>query len=200
MGYIEEKKLQEKPLIERAQAGDQKATQELYSIYNDLIANEARKWSNVPYHDADDLMQVGRIGFLRGLRKFNISSGLALSTYVTIWIFRELSKTYGKTTGNSKNSKVGRKYIAHPLEESDILMNNSDITSNSENPENIAMSRSKVEEMLLLLPSGDSEIFNLMSEGHTLKEISNILDTSDNDIQKRINSGRKKLRAIGNIT
>ena len=73
MSHLEE-------LIARSQAGDEEATQRLVEENSGLI------WAVVKRYlcrgtDADDLYQLGCLGFLKAVRGFDLSYGTRFSTY-----------------------------------------------------------------------------------------------------------------------
>ena len=66
-------------LIEKAQSGDEKAKNKLAEDNMGLVYSVARKFYGRGYDD-EDLNQVGAIGLLKAIDKFDISFNLRFST------------------------------------------------------------------------------------------------------------------------
>ena len=84
MSHLEE-------LIARSQAGDEEATQRLVEENSGLI------WAVVKRYlcrgtDADDLYQLGCLGFLKAVRGFDLSYGTRFSTYAVPKIGGEIRR------------------------------------------------------------------------------------------------------------
>jgi len=76
-------------LIERSQAGEEEATESLVEHNARLVNYVVRRKSN-PYHEYDDMFQLGMIGLITAIAKFDISKGLQFSTYAVRWIDAEI--------------------------------------------------------------------------------------------------------------
>lgn len=74
-------------LIKKAKNGNQDAITVLIKKNSGLIASVAKKYIGHGV-DFDDLMQEGSLGFIRGIKEFNLESGFELSTYVRWWIMQ----------------------------------------------------------------------------------------------------------------
>lgn len=88
-------------LIDRHQAGDEEATRLLVVHNAALIAKVAAKHgrSADPCVSFEDSFQVGVIGFLTALRKFDTSKGYRLSTYALHWIRQSVTRQVDETAG-----------------------------------------------------------------------------------------------------
>lgn len=80
-----------KELILRAQNGDNKALSELIENNVGLVWNVVRRFSNRGY-ELDDLFQIGCMGFIKSIKKFDISFGTELSTYAVTMIIGEIKR------------------------------------------------------------------------------------------------------------
>lgn len=76
---------QELEFIRRCQAGDRRAGEILIQAHDPMIYGAARRWFGRGL-DEEDVLQCARIGFLRGIEKFDPEQGTRLSTYVMWWI------------------------------------------------------------------------------------------------------------------
>ena len=78
-------------LIARAQAGDEEATEELFRKNAGLVRSIAARYVGRGT-DFEDLCSLGNIGLLRAIRSFDLSRGLAFSTYAVPLIFGEIRR------------------------------------------------------------------------------------------------------------
>jgi len=82
-------------LIEAVENGDKRAESELLRMNNGLIWSVVRRF--VPRAsprgvEAEDLYQLGSIGFIKAVRNFDLSKGTALSTYAVPKIIGEIKR------------------------------------------------------------------------------------------------------------
>lgn len=74
-------------LIVKAQAGDRAAMETLLQENTALIQSVARRYkTHLKFCEWDDLMQTGRLGFVRAMEKFDLSRSVHFSTYAHQWI------------------------------------------------------------------------------------------------------------------
>ncbi|MDR1688954.1 MAG: RNA polymerase sporulation sigma factor SigF [Clostridiales bacterium] len=78
-------------LIKRAQAGDNSAAEQLIKENSGLIWSVVRRFSNRGY-EVDDLYQIGSIGLLKCIRKFNMEYEVQFSTYAIPMIMGEIKR------------------------------------------------------------------------------------------------------------
>ena len=78
------KAAEERALVLRAKAGDQKAIQSLIEAHEPLIRKLARVYGKKL--EPDDAISEGTAGFLKALPKYDEDSGFRVSTYVRHWI------------------------------------------------------------------------------------------------------------------
>ncbi len=78
-------------LISKAQAGDKKATEEIVENNIGLIWSVVKKFTNRG-HDADDLFQIGAIGLIKCIKKFNLEYDVKFSTYAVPMIIGEIKR------------------------------------------------------------------------------------------------------------
>ena len=78
-------------LIARAQAGDDSAVEQLIKENNGLIWSVVKKFSKRGY-ELDDLYQIGAIGLLKCIRKFDSSFDVKFSTYAIPMIIGEIKR------------------------------------------------------------------------------------------------------------
>ncbi len=82
---VDRSKETEADLVRRYQAGDSGAGAALLKMHESLILKWARHYSNKGV-DIDDLEQEAKIGFLEGVKRFELDRGLKLCTYALAWV------------------------------------------------------------------------------------------------------------------
>ena len=78
-------------LIARAQAGDDSAAEQLIKENSGLIWSVVKKFAKRGY-EPDDLYQIGAIGLLKCIRKFDASFDVKFSTYAIPMIIGEIKR------------------------------------------------------------------------------------------------------------
>ncbi len=78
-------------LIARAQAGDEEAKEQLIQENVGLIWSLVRRFTNRGY-DPEDLFQIGSIGLIKSIEKFDFSFGVRFSTYAVPMILGEIKR------------------------------------------------------------------------------------------------------------
>lgn len=90
-------------IIERAQNGNQEDMTKLIIDNNGLIWSIVRRFSGRGY-DIEDLYQIGSIGFIKAIQRFDTSFEVKLSTYAVPYILGEI-KRYLRDDGPIKVSR-----------------------------------------------------------------------------------------------
>ncbi len=80
-----------KKRILQAQQGNKDVLNELVLENKGLIINVARKFENRGY-EFDDLYQIGAIGFIKAVQKFDFSYNVMLSTFAVTYIIGEIKR------------------------------------------------------------------------------------------------------------
>ena len=80
-----------KELILQAQSGDDKALNELVEKNAGLVWNIVKRFNNRGY-ELEDLYQLGCLGFVKAIKKFDLSFGTELSTYAVAMIIGEIKR------------------------------------------------------------------------------------------------------------
>lgn len=78
-------------LIKRAQNGDNAATEQLIKENSGLIWSVVKRFTNRGY-EAEDLFQIGSIGLLKCIKKFNMEYEVRFSTYAVPMIMGEIKR------------------------------------------------------------------------------------------------------------
>jgi RNA polymerase sigma factor (sigma-70 family) len=94
-------------LVRRSQRGDKRATDRLVRHNLRFVALIAKKQAHKV--SFEDLMQEGCLGLLKGIERFQLSSGNSLVTYAVFWIRAYVNKAVEDATG-IRRPKPGRKF------------------------------------------------------------------------------------------
>ena len=78
-------------LIKRSQAGDKEAKEQLIMLHSGLIWNVVRRFMGRGY-ETEDLYQIGAIGLIRAIDKFDFSYDVKFSTYAVPLISGEIKR------------------------------------------------------------------------------------------------------------
>lgn len=78
-------------LIERSQAGDKQAREVLIERNLGLVHHIVRRFAGRG-HDMEDLFQIGTIGLMKAIDKFDLSIGVKFSTYAVPMITGEIKR------------------------------------------------------------------------------------------------------------
>ncbi len=118
---IEKNKIENRPtekeinrLIKRYRSGDEQAAGELISVLRPLV--KALAWRNRnPWHDHEDLEQVGLVGLWKAIERFDPGVGARLTTYAVPWIYGEMrtyiSRGHGLIKANLNMGKAAREAV-----------------------------------------------------------------------------------------
>ena len=90
-------------LIEKAQAGDRRARELIVEQNIGLVKNLAMKYASV-YYEPDDLMQVGFVGLVKAIDRFDTGFDVMFSTYAVPMILGEI-KRFLRDDGKIKVSR-----------------------------------------------------------------------------------------------
>ena len=78
-------------LIRKSQAGDKEAREQLVLNNVGLVWSIVRRFINRG-HDTDDLFQIGVIGLIKSIDKFDLSFNVKFSTYAVPMIMGEIKR------------------------------------------------------------------------------------------------------------
>ncbi len=90
-------------LIEKAQAGDREALEEIVQQNRGLVTMSARKFTGGSC-EFEDLMQIGYMGLLKAVDRFDPGYGVMFSTYAVPMIIGEIRR-YLRDDGKIKMSR-----------------------------------------------------------------------------------------------
>ena len=79
--------------IKKAQEGDKIELEKLIKENNGLIWSIVKRFNNRGY-ELEDLYQIGCIGFIKSIKRFDTSFDVKLSTYSVPYMIRRNKKVY----------------------------------------------------------------------------------------------------------
>lgn len=100
--------------ILKAQKGDKKVLNELVEENYGLVCSIAKRFENRGY-DIEDIRQIGAIGLIKAIQKFDFSYNVVLSTFAVTYIIGEI-KRFLRDDGPVKISRQ-IKYLAAQIKE-----------------------------------------------------------------------------------
>lgn len=101
--YVPVKKEDTYALIEKAQQGDQQAKELIVNQNTGLVKNLALKYTGSGY-ELEDLLQIGFIGLIKAIERFDTSFDVMFSTYAVPMILGEI-KRHIRDDGKIKMSR-----------------------------------------------------------------------------------------------
>lgn len=101
--YVPVKKEDTYALIKRAQQGDEEAREQIVNQNTGLVKNLALKFTGSGY-ELDDLLQIGFMGLLKAIDRFDTGFDVMFSTYAVPMILGEI-KRYIRDDGKIKVSR-----------------------------------------------------------------------------------------------
>jgi len=148
-------------LIERAQQGDEEAKTRLTVENTGLVRKIAARFVS-DEHELDDLMQIGYMGLLRAVEKFNPEYDVMFSTYAVPMIMGEI-KRFFRDNGRIKVSRALK----------------GDIYALRQMVEHFASKegrKPRISEMAEALETSEERILEIMEAGESLRHISSLDD------------------------
>ena len=101
--YVPVKKEDTYALIEKAQRGDEEAREQIVNQNTGLVKNLALKFTGSGY-ELDDLLQIGFMGLIKAIDRFDTGFDVMFSTYAVPMILGEI-KRYIRDDGKIKVSR-----------------------------------------------------------------------------------------------
>ena len=208
-GYIQGSNLFPEPLsseeekiyLEKMASGDEEARNLLIERNLRLVAHVAKKYANTKV-EQDDLISIGTIGLIKGIRSFKVEKGARLSTYVSRCIDNEilmyLRKIKRKKTEVSFEDSLSYDSDGNELHLEDVLGTEKDIVTKGLDDE---LDKNIMLEEINKLNPRDKEIIELRyginhKKEMTQKDVANLLGISQSYISRIEKKVIKKLKSI----
>lgn len=161
--------------IVKAQSGDEEAMASLVKNNLGLVYNIAKRFSGRGY-ELEDLNQIGALGLIKSIKKFNTSFDVQLSTYSVPFIMGEI-KRYIRDNGKIKVSRSIKELGAkiNQIQKEYYLKNGQDIKI-----EQIAeILKVSKEDIALAIDANSSAIVTSINEPVYSKDSSKTLNVED---------------------
>lgn len=84
--------MDERELFVRAQRGEKEAKEHLFNKNSGLVHHVVKRFVNRSGVEAEDLFQIGSMGLLKAIEKFDIDYGVCFSTYAVPLIMGEIRR------------------------------------------------------------------------------------------------------------
>lgn len=168
--------MEENELLRLAKV-DEASMEVLLSSYKPLVSKIARQYFAMG-GEYDDLVQEGMIGLYKAIKSYDESKDASFKTFATLCITRQMLSAIRKT------KTIKGKMFAELLD--DELISTLDTISDSENPEELAISKQKGEFI-------NREIQNNLSEFELKVLIKYCSGMSYDDIAKECDTNRKSI-------
>ena len=84
--------MEEKELFIRAQKGEREAREELFDKNVGLVHHVVKRFANRGDVETEDLFQIGAMGLLKAIEKFDVDYGVCFSTYAVPLIMGEIRR------------------------------------------------------------------------------------------------------------
>ncbi len=159
---------EEKELIREVQAGNQDSLDVLIKKNNGLIWSIVKRFFCRGY-DLEDLYQIGSIGFIKSVKRFNIDYDYKLSTFAVPYIMGEIKK-FIRDDGMIKISrKVKELSIKIKEVEKDYLKNGESVT---------------IKELANILNESEKNIYGAIESSRQIESINEVF--SENGKEEKI--------------
>ena len=195
-GYTDEQ------LIELVHENSEEAKTMLFNKYKDKIDFLIRKYSTIAKNlgvDITDLNQEALVGFTDAILNYNSNKDATLSTFICLCVERKIKKACIKASNNKHrtiNDALSLEYFYDDIDASLKEL----IEDNNSDPLNKIEEQETYEELLseikASLTSAEDEVFDLLIMGLNYRDIAEILEKENKQIDNAIQRIKMKIRKI----
>ena len=195
-GYTDEQ------LIELVHENSEEAKTMLFNKYKDKIDFLIRKYSTIAKNlgvDITDLNQEALVGFTDAILNYNSNKDATLSTFICLCVQRKIKKACIKASNNKHrtiNDALSLEYFYDDIDASLKEL----IEDNNSDPLNKIEEQETYEELLseikASLTSAEDEVFDLLIMGLNYRDIAEILEKENKQIDNAIQRIKMKIRKI----
>ena len=172
------KKLTDEELLERIKNGDDKAENEIFARYKDLVTKISRGYFIVG-GDLEDLVQEGMIGLYKAIKGYSGHKETTFKTFAIICIKHQI-QTAIKRANTNKNKPLSSAISFQSFQDGKVI--------DKENYQNLKQTiKSCLSEM-------EYKVLQLYLKGYSYKEISNVLRINSKSIDNSLTRIKTKLR------
>lgn len=195
------KKDEEEALVLKSETGDMNARNKLIEHNIRLVVFLAKKYDNTMY-DLEDLVSIGTIGLIKGVKTYKLDKNIKLATYASRCIDNEilmfLRKNKRRKVEISFEDSINQDGDGNELHLEDVLGTEDDIVEKEyENTVDKEILSNVIEQ----LSGRDKEILTLRyglnnTEEYTQKEVADMLGISQSYISRIEKKAIKKLKSL----
>jgi len=191
----------EEELVIKSQNGDLNARNKLIEHNLRLVVYLSKKYDNTMY-DLEDLVSIGTIGLIKGVKTYKLDKNIKLATYASRCIDNEilmfLRKNKRRKVEVSFEDSINFDGDGNELHLEDVLGTDGDIV---EKEYEDVVDKQILVNVIDKLPSRDKEILTLRyglnnSEEYTQKEVADMLGISQSYISRIEKKAIKKLKSL----
>ncbi|MCD8180405.1 MAG: RNA polymerase sporulation sigma factor SigH [Firmicutes bacterium] len=198
MDFKELEKLSDEQLVGLAQKGDNKALEEIFSRYKNLVYSKAKSYF-LAGADEDDIIQEGFIGLYKAVKDFDGERFPVFKTFAGVCVKRHII-TAVKAASRKKhfplNSYVSLDKNTYDDDSSATLLD-AIAFDELQNPEAILIDRERVDGMECKINKAlsklEAEVFVCYLEGMTYSEIAEKLGRDTKSVDNAVQRIRRKL-------
>ena len=192
-------------LIALYQEGDEKAIDELFERYKNLVRKKA-KAMYLAGGDNDDLIQEGMIGLYKAVRDYQVQKEATFSTFASLCINRQIITAV--TASNRKKNSPLNGYVsfdqpANAEEESDMKLIDVLQSEIEQNPEKMLIDQEYTENLQDLVEAAmspfEKQVLKLYMDGKDYVAISDELHKSTKSIDNALQRIRNKVDKLKNL-
>jgi RNA polymerase sporulation-specific sigma factor len=187
-------------LVVMAQQGDSRAVDEVLSQFQSLVRFRARSFF-LTGAEQDDLIQEGMIGLFKAIRDYRSEKEIPFRIFAEICVNRQLI-TAIKTSKRLKHQPLNHYTSLHrPTNEEESARSLLDTLPSPQGsePDAVVIKREQLRELhsklSVILSPFEYKVLNLYSEGHSYKEIADLMKSSTKAIDNALCRIKRKLEA-----
>lgn len=194
-------KEEEERLVLKSEKGDMEARNKLIEHNIRLVVFLAKKYDNTMY-DLEDLVSIGTIGLIKGVKTYKLDKNIKLATYASRCIDNEilmfLRKNKRRKVEISFEDSINLDGDGNELHLEDVLGTESDIVEKSYED---VVDKELLKKEINKLSGRDKEILTLRyglngTEEYTQKEVADMLGISQSYISRIEKKAIKKLKGL----
>lgn len=195
-------KKSEDKLLELAKNGDEKAQEQLFNNYKQLVSFVARHYFLVG-GDQDDLIQEGMIGLYKAINTYDATKNVSFGGYAKTLIERQVINAI-KSDCALKNSILNQSitlnnqgFVTYDDDDENSIFT---IPSTKDSPENLVLSnegtKDIAKEIIKVLSEYELKVLKLYLKGLNYNDIANKISTTPKSVDNALNRIKNKLQFL----
>ncbi len=185
----EKNKLSDEQLVQKAQSGDNQATEKILLRYSDVVRGRARRFFLVG-GETEDLIQEGMIGLYKAIGDYKLGeTSLSFKNFAHLCISRRLIDAV-KSSARKKNVPLNNYVSLFSGEYEDVTKNPEDELIQSESRKEF------MQEMSKELSDFEFRVIVMYIDGMSCLEICQATGKSEKSVDNAIQRSKKKLQKL----